>query len=75
MDIFQMEIDLSRHALDRANERDVDISLIKNCVRCGKMEVIGKDYLRFTKKFKKRTIICIAQIKKEHITIITVEEK
>jgi hypothetical protein len=72
MDIFQLEIRLSRHAFDRADERGIDLEEINWCIHTGKKITIGKNTLKFVKEYEDSKIECICQIRSDCIFIITV---
>jgi len=72
MDTFQLEIRLSRHAFNRADERDIDLEEINWCIRTGKKTIIGKDTLKFIKEYNDSRIECLCQIRTDCIFVITV---
>jgi hypothetical protein len=72
MDIFQLEIRLSKHALDRADERDIELEEIEWCIRTGKMIPSGKHLLRFVKEYEYVRIECLCEVRSTCLFVITV---
>jgi len=72
MDIFQLDIRLSKHAFERADERDIDLDEIYWCIYTGKKSNIGKNLLKFTKEYADSRIECLCQIRTDCIFIITI---
>jgi hypothetical protein len=72
MDIFQLDIRLSKHAFERADEREIDLEEIYWCIYTGKKSKIGKNLLKFTKEYEESRIECVCQIRTDCIFIITI---
>lgn len=72
MDIFQLDIRLSKHAFDRADERDIDLEEVYWCIKTGKKKSVGKHSLKFTKDYEDSRIECLCEIRTNCIFIITV---
>jgi hypothetical protein len=72
MDVFQLDIRLSKHAFDRADERDIDLEEIYWCIKTGKKEKIGKCMLRFKKEYEKSKIECLCEVRSDCLFVITV---
>jgi len=73
MDISQYEIELKRHAFIRALERKITPDMIEATLRGGKITKFGKSNVKFSKKFKRFTVICVDEIIGTKIKIVTVE--
>ncbi len=71
MDLSRYEIELKHHAFIRATERKITPDLVENCIKNGKIEKFGKNYIKFISK----SIICIGELKGLKIKIITVERR
>jgi len=72
MDIFQLDIRLSKHALERAAERDVDLEEVYWCIRTGKKVFSGKNILKFVKEYEDSRIECLCEVRIDCIFVITV---
>ena len=75
MDIINYEIEIKRHAFIRAMERGVTPDMIEATLRGGKVKRFGKHNLKFYKKYKRFTVICVGQIEGMKIKILTIETK
>jgi hypothetical protein len=73
MDITQYEIEIKRHAFIRAVERGVTPDMIETTLKGGKIERFGKNNLKFYKKYKRFTVVCVDQIIGTVIKIVTIE--
>jgi len=69
------KIVIKHHAFIRAIQRKIHPDLIEDCLQCGTINRFGKNKIKFERKLKKRTIICIGEENKEEINIITIENK
>jgi hypothetical protein len=72
MDIFQLDIRLSKHAFERADERNIDLEEVYWCIYTGKKSNVGKNLLKFTKEYDESKIECVCQVRKDCIFIITI---
>ena len=72
MDIFQLDIRLSKHAFERAYERDIDLEEVYWCIRTGKKMRLGKNTLKFVKEYDESRIDCLCEIRTNCIFVITV---
>ena len=75
MDITQYDFEIRRHAFIRALERKITPDMIEATLKGGKIERFGKNNLRFYKKYKNFTVVCIDQIIGTKIKIVTIEIK
>ena len=75
MDISKYEIEIKRHALIRAMERGVAPDMIEATIMGGCFEFFGKDYIRFSRRYRKYDVICVGQVLPTIIKIITIEIK
>ena len=72
MDIHRFTIVITRHTIIRAMERGVTPDMIEATIRGGIIERIGKNNFRFIKQYKRKTVICIDEIRDTTIVIATV---
>ena len=75
MDISNFEIVIRRHAFIRAMERGVSPDMIEATLKGGTIERFGKNNLKFVKKYKRFTVICVDQICGNIIKIVIIETK
>ena len=75
MEISYLNIDIRRHALIRAMERCITPDMVEATIKCGKIERFGKNYIRFSKQYKRFTVICIGEVAGTRLKIITIEAK
>ena len=73
MDITKYEIEIRRHAFIRALEREITPDMIEATLKGGKIKRFGKNNVKFIKKYKKFTVICVDEIVGDKIKIITIE--
>jgi len=69
------EIIFSRHAFIRAMQRGIGPDIIEVTVNTGKMRHFGKNRVKFEKRFRKFTIICVDEKIGEMIKIVTIVKK
>ena len=75
MDITQYEFEIKRHALIRAMQRGVTPDMVEATLKGGKIVRFGKNNLKFYKKYKMFTVVCVDQIIGTKIKIVTIEIK
>ncbi len=75
MDITRYYFEIKRHAFIRAMQRNVTPDLIEATLKGGKIEKFGKHNVRFIKKYKKFTLICVGEIAGAKVKILTIETK
>ena len=73
MDITKCTIEVRRHALLRALERDITPEMVEATLKGGKIERFGKHYIRFSRPYKYFKVICIGEFVSDRIKIITIE--
>ena len=73
--INNRRIIIKHHAFIRAMQRKIHPDLIEDCLQMGKIKRFGKNKVRFERRLKKRTIICIGEEINNEIKIITIEAK
>lgn len=71
MDRNKYEIEIKNHAFTRAMQRGINPDLMENCIKSGKIEKFGKNYIKFISK----TVICIGEVSGLKIKIITIERR
>jgi len=67
------KIEILKHAFVRANQRGIPLDSIEATVKGGTIERFGKNYVRFVKKYKRGTIVCIGEKRDDKIDIFTIE--
>ncbi|MGV8162048.1 MAG: hypothetical protein ACP5N2_01800 [Candidatus Nanoarchaeia archaeon] len=73
MDIASYNVEISRHAFLRANERGITPDILFATINGGRIEKFGKCFVRISKEYKKFNVICIGKISLDNIKILTVE--
>ncbi len=73
MDITKYEIELTRHALIRADEREIEPFMYLATIKGGRIERTGKNAIKFSKEYKNLEVICIGEIFPGWIKILTIE--
>ena len=69
------EVRISKHAFQRADQRGIPLDLIAQTLQTGEMKRFGKNRVKFEKKFKKGSIVCVDEWIGNKITIVTIERK
>jgi hypothetical protein len=68
------EIELSDHAIRRAIERNIHPDMVIATIKGGIIEEFGKNNVRFIKKYKRGTVICVGTKRGGNkIDILTIE--
>lgn len=75
MDITQYEIEIKRHALIRAMQRGITPDMIEATLKGGRIETFGKNNVKFYKRYKRCTVVCVDEIIGTRIKIVTIETK
>jgi len=75
MNISQFDIEIKRHALIRAIKRGITPDMIEATIKGGKIKRFGKNNVKFIKRYKQFTVICVDEIIGHKIKIITIEKK
>lgn len=75
MDITQYEFEIKRHALIRAAGRGVTPDMVEATLKGGNITRFGKRNLRFHKKYRRFTVICVDEVCGNTIKIVTIETK
>jgi hypothetical protein len=75
MDITQYEIEIKRHALIRAMQRGITPDMVEATLKGGKIARFGKRNIKFYKKYKEFTVVCVDEIIGTKIKIVTIETK
>ena len=69
------EIVIKRHAFVRALQRKIAAELIERTLQSGKMLRFGKNRVRFEKRFRHYSIICVDEITGNIIKILTIVKR
>ncbi len=75
MTINSENIEITRHAFIRALQRDITPDMVEATLRGGKIKKFGKNNIKFYKRYKRFTVVCVGEIKGETIKILTIEAK
>ena len=75
MDISRYEIVIKRHALIRAMEREITPDMIEATIKAGKVKWFGKSNVKFTKEYKRFTVVCVDEVRGNMIKIVTIERR
>ncbi len=66
---------ITRHAYIRALQRGIDPELVDDSIVNGKMKRFAKNRIKFEKRFKKFSIVCVDEIIENEIIIVTITKK
>mgnify|MGYP006287947069 CR=1 FL=1 len=69
------EIILTRHAFIQADRRGITADMIEATLKGGKVYHFGKKNVRFVKRYKQMTVICVDEIVGDKISIVTIERR
>ncbi len=72
---FGKKIVITKHAYDRANKRGIAQDMIEATINAGKIKRFGKNRIRFVKEYKHGRVVCVDEIKRNCIIIVTIEWK
>ena len=75
MDIKNYEIEIKRHAFIRAMQRGITPDMIEATLKGGTIKRFGKNNVKFYKRYKRFTVICVDEIIGTKIKIVTIETK
>ena len=75
MNFSQFDIEIKRHAFIRAMERGITPDMIEATIKGGTIKRFGKNNVKFIKKYKHCTVICVDEIIGHRIKIVTIEKK
>jgi|TARA_B100002003_G_C14046833_1_gene504219 hypothetical protein len=75
MDISNYEIEIMRHAFERAIQRKVTPDMIEATILGGSIKRFGKHNAKFFRKYKKFTVICVCEITGLKIKVLTIETR
>ncbi|MBU1199555.1 MAG: DUF4258 domain-containing protein [Nanoarchaeota archaeon] len=72
MDVAKFELEIKRHAFQRAMERGVTPDMIEATFFGGKIIRYGKNQLKFIRQYKNYKVVCVGRFKGEKIIIVTI---
>jgi hypothetical protein len=75
MNISHYEIEIKRHAFIRAMERGITPDMIEATIKGGTVKRFGKNNVKFSKKYKHFTVLCIDEIIGHRKKNVTIEKK
>ena len=75
MDVTRYEFEIKRHAFIRALERGVTPDMIEATLKGGKIKRFAKNNIKFSKAYKRFTVICVGELMPTKIRIFTIETK
>jgi len=73
MDRTKYDIEVKHHVFIRAMQRGITPERIENIIYNGRIELFGNDRIKFVKEGKKRSLICVGEIRGLRIIIFTIE--
>jgi hypothetical protein len=74
-DISHYHVEVTRHALNQALTRGVTSDMVEATVRGGRIKRFGKNNMKFFRNYKNFTVVCVDEIRKDRIFIVTVAVK
>lgn len=69
------EVEIRRHALVRAMQRGIGPEMVEATILGGKIKRFGKSNIKFIKRYKRFSVICIAEVTGLRIKVLTIETK
>jgi len=70
------EIRLTNHAIIRANQRNICMDMAVETIVTGEIKRFGKNGIKFVRRFKDSTIVCVGEIKElNRVQIKTIERR
>jgi hypothetical protein len=75
MDITKYEIVIMHHALIRALMRGVTADMVEATIKGGLIIRFGKDCVRFERRYKRFTVVCVDHVCGDIIRIVTIETR
>jgi len=75
MDRTKYDIEIKHHVFIRAIQRRITPDRIEDTINNGSIELFGNDRVKFIKEGKKRSLICVGEIRGLKIVIFTIETK
>ncbi len=69
------DIVITRHAFERALQRGIHPALVEATLQCGKMVCFGKNSVKFEKRFRQFTVVCVDEKEGSTIRIVTIEKR
>lgn len=75
MRIHGFRIIIKHHVFIRAMQRKIHPDLIEDTLKTGEMRRFGKNNVKFIKKFKNFTVVCVDEIIGDEIKILTIERR
>jgi len=73
MRIEGKDIIITRHAFLRARKRGIYPDTIEATIKGGSHERFGKNFIKFSKRYKRGDVICVGEVVGEIIKIKTIE--
>lgn len=64
---------LSPHALKRARRREIYPDMVYATIRGGKVKRFGKNFIKFMKRYKRGTVICVGEVVGQFVVVRTIE--
>jgi len=74
MDITQYDIEIKRHAFIRSLQRNITPDMVEATIKGGEIKRFGKNNVKFIKKYKRFTVICVGEMRGTRIKIFTIEK-
>ncbi len=75
MDRTKYDVEIRHHVFRRALERGITPDRIEDTISGGRIKYFGNDRVKFVKQGRKRSLICVGEIRGLKIVIFTIEVK
>ncbi len=67
------ELIITRHALIRARKRGITPDMVEAALKGGTQVRFGKNFVKYSIKYKKGTVVCVGEMVGEVVKIKTIE--
>ncbi len=72
---FGKKVVITKHADVRAEQRGITTSMIEAAINGGRVKRFGKNRVKFIKRYKRGNVVCVDEIERDRIRIVTIEWK
>ncbi len=72
---FGKKIEITMHAEARAEQRGITAGMIEATINGGRVKRFGKSRIKFIKEYKRGKVVCVDEIERDRIRIVTIEWK
>ncbi len=67
------EVLITRHAIIQARKRDITPDMVVAALKGGKQKRFGKNFIKYSIRYKKGTVVCVGEMVGEVVKIKTIE--